>query len=122
MPPDQRAAWHLVPSHGALSSGLAAHALHGHVVIAPQGGDGNDERHLRQQLQQVSDLMRAAYTLLGDIVGVPLLDLRPSQQRQQRRPSRYFYRDAHTQDIVQCTWAAAMLLMECSAAEDRSEQ
>ena len=60
-------------------------------AIAPQGGDGNDERHLRQQLQQVSDLMRAAHTLLGDIVGVALPDLRPSQQRQQRRPSRYFY-------------------------------
>ena len=31
MPQDQRAAWHLVPSHGALSSGLAAHAPHGPV-------------------------------------------------------------------------------------------
>jgi hypothetical protein len=40
MAQDQRAAWHLVPSHGALSSGLAAHALHGPGAIAPQGGDG----------------------------------------------------------------------------------
>eukprot|EP01047_Picozoa_sp_COSAG01_P011325 COSAG01_NODE_495_length_16308_cov_92.317088_15_plen_140_part_00 len=31
MPHGQRAAWHLVPSHGALSSGLAAHAPHGPV-------------------------------------------------------------------------------------------
>ena len=111
MPPDQRAAGHLVLSHGAPSSGLAAHAPHGHVAIVAQGGDSNNERHLQQQLQQVSDLMRAAHTLLGDIVGVLLPDLRPSQQRHQRRPSRYFYRDAHTQDIVQCTWAAARQAM-----------
>ena len=64
MLPDQRAAGHLVLSHGAPSSKLAAHAPHGHVAIAARGGDGNDERHLRQQLQQVSDLMRAAHTLL----------------------------------------------------------
>jgi hypothetical protein len=111
MPSDQRAAGHSVLSHGAPLSGLAAHAPHGHVAMVAQGGDGNDKRHLQQQFKRISDLMRAAHTLLGDIAGVPLPDLRPSQQRQQRRPSRYIYRDAHTQASVMCTWAAARQAM-----------
>ena len=91
-------------------------------AIAPQGGDSNDERHLRQQLQQVerhlrqqlqhaSDSLRTVQTLLGDIIGVPLPDLRPPEQRQQRRPLQYVYQDAHTQAIVMCTWAAARQAM-----------
>ena len=111
MPSDQRAAGHSVLSHGAPLSGLAAHAPHGHVAMAAQGGDGNDKQHLHQQFKRISDLMRAAHTLLGDIAGVPLPDLRPSQQRQQRRPSQYVYQDAHTQAIVMCTWAAARQAM-----------
>ena len=58
MLPDQRAAGHLVMSHGAPLSRLAVHAPHGHVAIVAQGGDGNDERHLRQQLQQVERHLR----------------------------------------------------------------
>ena len=84
-------------------------------------GDGDDSLSQRQQQQQAPQLsqerqllqaaamIHTALMLVSGVAGVPLPNLQQSRRQSRRRPSRFWYEDAHTWQIVVCTWAAARL-------------
>jgi hypothetical protein len=77
-------------------------------------GDGADRLHQalhERQLLQASDMMHATLMLMSSVVGVPLPKMQQPRQRERRRPSHFWYEDAHTWKIVVCTWAAARQAM-----------
>jgi hypothetical protein len=86
-------------------------------------GDGDDSLsqreqhqqalHLSQerQLLQAAAMIHTALMLVSGVAGVPLPNLQQSRRQSRRRPSRFWYEDAHTWQIVVCTWAAARQAM-----------
>jgi hypothetical protein len=56
-------------------------------------------------------MIHTALMLVSGVAGVPLPNLQQSLWQSRRRPSRFWYEDAHTWQIVVCTWAAARQAM-----------